>query len=105
MHPDFRDFALNRLPIPEVARLRLPEPRNYSNLRTLVTKPIKPSDKLFSLANSEHGLIVANWIHRVNTPSAKNVTRCESDSLGGVVGLRRPVRPELLEGHVGSAES
>jgi hypothetical protein len=42
VHPHFRDFALNRLPIPKVARFRLPEPRNYSNLRTLVIQPIKP---------------------------------------------------------------
>jgi hypothetical protein len=42
VHPHLRDFALNRLPIPEVARFRLPKPRSYSQLRTLIINPIKP---------------------------------------------------------------
>jgi hypothetical protein len=71
VRPHFRDFALNRLPIPKVARFRLPEPRNYSNLRTLVIQPIKPNDKLFCLANRELRLIVANWIHQVNSKRKK----------------------------------
>ena len=65
VHPYLRDFAFDRLPVPEASRFCLPQAGRDADLGAFVLQGVEPRDELFGLADGELATTVAIWIQNV----------------------------------------